>query len=257
MFSKDEKFFFTVLNVFCPILSTLCFLMLCVTWYLMPRWRTLQNYMGIQRICLGTIHLVMCTLYYSKPHTDPPKQDPNEIISRLIKTVYLASVCWCSSSLIVAYVKLVLRYTGIMTRPKTKVTIMTYAAVAIIETICEVIGRMVTADKPVVCLLRLLALTIITTLNLFLFFKVTKSILSGLKKSMGIAMVCDSIIMILTFRIACRETKNSEKLMPYIILLVSIRMIPQAFVILLNRSSRSLWKSFVEKQGRRGSRVII
>lgn len=229
-------------------LSSAFVVVLWTSWYLIPRWRTLNNYISVNQITAGTLHLIASTPFFFNINSN--------IIVLLRGILFQASICWSLAASILAYLKLALLQNSDLSNEKLNVTIFVYALTAGIKFVCVVvIRRMYHLELLDSMLFGLYPLFLILHIILLLFIRVIISVMSCCKRRMskrnivhvialvGVAILCDigTVIYFVTFIFW------DSDFMEY---WFYFRLVPQAACVLLNASSRAHWKWYYKRRRR-------
>lgn len=229
------------------VLSGVLVAVLWTTWYLIPRWRTLNNYISVNQITTATLHLIASIPYF-------------DYISKILLLrgiLFQTSMCWSLAASIVAYLKLVLLHNSDLHNEKLNVTIFVYGLSALIKFVCYVIVRMyhINIEMLEFMLLSLFPLFLMVNIIIVLIIRVIVSVMSCCKRRMskrniihvialvGVAVLCD-IGTILYFALLVFWDND---VMEYWFI---FRLVPQAAYILFNTSSRAHWKWYYRRRSR-------
>lgn len=234
-------------------LSVLCVFVLLITWYLLPQWRSLQNYICLNQIITGTVFqcsfLIIIMFDYSE--------------TEISYYVLIISVCWSLCSSMLAYLRLVLVYVGKISCEKRKATVFTYGIAGIIIGICDVLIPKLINLHVYFSIFPLLFMTII---NFFIFIRIIMSVLSCGKTPMSkrnirhiisliaVAFICDSLLIALFFFIIL-SSLLVQTVFGSIIFLFSLKLIFQTLFVLLRTSTRMHWKLYLRKRERRNQNL--
>lgn len=237
-------------------LSTVCVISLWTAWYLMPRWRTLHNYISVNQITFGTLHLSSIIIMYDN-------DDPMYLNLIMISSVnlFLAVLVWSLSSTLLAYFKLVLIHNEKISNEKVNMTVFVYGLTFLINTLIYVVKILCNLEFGL-AMSRILPnlILIIVTLMIVLFIRIIISVMSCCKKKMskrkvshvvallGVAIICDTGTVIWLFLATIFLNRSME-------LWFCLRLIPQTVFVLLNASSRAHWKWYFNK--RRRMRTVV
>lgn len=232
------------------ILSIVCVIALWITWWILPRWRSLHNYINVQHITMGTLHMICICLM----------EDDGERTLFMILTsgiIFLITMGWSLASSLLAYFKLVLFYNMKISNEKLLITQFVYGLTITIKVIKFVTSDLLDIEHEA---LDLYPLFLILMLKIALFVSVIISVLSCCKKSMsqrkfghvvalvGAALICDAGTIVGIFLIAFFDDDVMNAWFYN-------RMIPQAALVLLNPSSRGHWRWYVNR--RRRMNVVV
>lgn len=241
------------------IASTLCIIPLVTTWCLIPRWRTLQNYISLNQIVTGSLHLIGVTI---SDFIFVGSIDLVIPISVLTGFLFGITLCWSLSNSVLAYLRLVLIYPRKISCEKRQITVITYLIVILVKLISDVIipevfELDVYRDEILILIVKMYTSFILMTLILIIFVRIVMSVMACCRRSMskrkinhvlslvGVALICDSaliahfIFMVLGFYTSF-----------YYIALFSLthRLVFQSMFVLLKRSSRMDWKYYLKRR---------
>lgn len=189
-------------------LSIMCTIALFITWCLLPRWRTLQNYISLNQITNGTLHMCSATATTLNPFNDFDGFDYIKIFVILNGYLFVTTICWLLCSSLIAYLRLVTVYTRKISYEKRKATAFTYLTVAVIKGIGDgIVPNILTLDIDQELCIHFLLLFFVMTIILLLFTRIVISVLSCCKKKIsdrnighvlyliGVAILCDSALV--------------------------------------------------------------
>lgn len=172
MFDYEEVdiFFVLYLNRVISVIGTFTFVLgvvvLLTIWSLMPRWRTIHNYISIWQI--GTSSLQQCCwcleLYYST----------STALHTFEYHCYIAAMCWSTCASVVAYIKLVLLYRGKI--EKTFATICTATLFAVVSSAFSIASRFFVTNTKL--LVPVVLVPFIAMINFCLYVRVCISVMS-------------------------------------------------------------------------------
>lgn len=222
-------------------LSLLCVILLLVTWYRIPRWRTTQNFISVNQIFCGTIH-IWCVCF--GPFIF------NEKMMLINGILFQSSLFWALCASFVAYRKLVLIQSIKINYEKQKYFVFNFGMTIITKIITESIVLKMFSDELPNANYNLpgnmLVSFIIMTLNFAIFINITVSVISCFKPTLSprnakhvisllcLGLICDSTTLISMLMIMM----ENEVLMNIGSFLWSMRLIPQTAFVLWRRSSR-------------------
>lgn len=231
------------------IVSIVCLIALWTTWWMLPRWRTLHNYVSVQHITLGTLHMIGAALI---AYND----DAGVLVALTSGIVFFATMSWSLASSLVAYFKLVLLHNRKLSNEKLIITLFVYGLTLIVFFIKLVaVENVYDLEQLEVDCLGLYLLYLILILKIALFISVITSVMSCCKKSMsqrkfghvvalvGAALICDAGTMLWLFLILFLHDDVMDAWFYN-------RMIPQAAFVLFNPSSRAHWRWYFNRRRR-------
>lgn len=254
----DFSFFYGLL---CSILSTVSVIVLFVTWCMLPQWRTLQNYISINQIITGTLHLNFTFYLYDLPES-MINWHVIMIVFMLQEILIYLIQSWSLCASIIAYTKLVVLYTGNITGEKKKATLFAYisALMRIMIARC-IIPTLFDISKIDIGMFQLHDLNdwIMLTLILWIYVRIIISVFSCFRSKMsarnfrhvisvvGVGIICDSIL----FFYWPTMTFNLRSL-PYFIANVffRLRLVIQTLFVMCNRQTRQYWSIYFRKKRR-------
>lgn len=232
-----------ILLIIGTVLSIISSILLVLTWYLFPKWRSLHNFISIHQIVAGSLH--MCTMNMNKDI---------EAVAIIKSYLYIISMCWSLCASLHAYLRLVLIYVGKISYEKRKALLFTYSIVFLVKGITDGIVKYVynleSSDSISVC--QLISVLIINSINLFIFAKIMISLMNCCKQSMsnnrakrlmslvGVAILCDMTLTLNLFIVILEALISNFSFLSSITFY--FRVVAQAAVVLLNKNSRELWK---------------
>lgn len=242
-------------------LSFLCSIILIIVYCCNPKWRTLHNFISINQIVMGTVHLFCVNTVFENRFVDT-------FVSYLTQYALFATVCWSLSASLLAYVKLVLVHYGKVSYEKRKVAVFSYGCVLILKGIPSFVIRLIYGLEMTRDLLVLMSLNLIVTVNVFVVIRVSVSVLSCCKKRVGrlkstriisligIAIVCDCITLV-TIIFSSLEMLRLFDITGILFIVFSYRLLPHTVVVLFNRTSLEYWKKLWRKRNMRANIRIV
>lgn len=272
-------------NIIYPIsaaLCSLCVIILLIYWYLVPKWRNLQNYIAIQQIVTGTLQLY-CSSALILTRWDMESEYWMEIVY-FNSYVFLLSLCWSLCNSLVAYLKLVLVCSGSKSYEKRIASAFSYGTFFVICGVCY-FTQSRTRIQVLICLdesklyifvLHLMPMYLIITINLAMFVRVLLAVNAVTVRSskakrrvtlLGVGLFCDvitGVYMIVTllyysvviYRDHASEPGEPDHSFKVTVIVVTqfvfaFRLIPQCIAVLFNKSSREHWKQFLRERRRK------
>ncbi|CAK1551373.1 unnamed protein product [Leptosia nina] len=246
------------LCLFAAILSTIACIAVSVTWCLIPKWRTLHNFISLHQIIIGTLHLysmTINTIFFA---------DRSMLFIDINGYLFLTTLSWtfCASTL--AYLRLGLVYMMKISFEKRKAALFAYGTTIVCKIVTDIIVPNIFPLKSLflIGLPRMLTVYIILGANFFLFVCVTKSVIkstSNLSRARGNRIVALVGVAILS-DIAIHTYTTSLLIHPLLSMVLSpvlyLRLIPQALVVLFNRRSREQWTDYLNKRKRSTNRAM-
>ncbi|CAF4931749.1 unnamed protein product [Pieris macdunnoughi] len=234
-----------VISVFWSTMASIVFL---VTWYLIPQWRNLHNYISGHQIVTGTLHLysILINRLFFDGH--------NSISIALNQYLFMITLTWSLCASLFAYLKLVLVFIQTIPFEKAKATIFAYGAMITIKILTNVIIPTVIPLDTV--LLRMLPVMIsiymILSVNFMLFACIARHVVKScnlasrargkrIASLVCVAILCDFITLIYLSSIVI-----NINLLYVLKSIFYLRLIPQAIVVLFNQNSRRLWKLYFQ-----------
>lgn len=236
--------------------SIMCLILLMSAWYLMPQWRSLQNYISVNQVLFGTLHLCWSATCYE---FSLDKSHPR-ISYKTSIALFVLTICWSLNATMLAYLRLVLVFSGKISYEKRKVTVSTFIMAAIVlgwlEVSCNIHG------KAMCFAISNMYVGLIMTVSMVIFGKIVFSVMSCCKKRIavrrfrhvtalvGVAVLCDTFTICYYFSQAFLNNLDVFYYVLFLDSLFAFRLIPKTIVILLNRSSREHWKAFWRRRNR-------
>lgn len=252
-----------IICIYCAgtILSILCVMALLTLWCLLPPWRSLQTYITLNQIVIGTAYLCYTTSAYFVYEIDIG----SVIIITMSGTIFISSSCWSVCASLVAYFKLVFIYNRKISYEKRKVTVFAWGMVGVITGVCKFIPTYfleLDEDKNFICetLLAFIPLLLLQTINLAVFLRVCVSVMScctdtNFKRSgwhvvslICVGLVCDSMSIVYIFIIFKGFLSDGDDISAYGISLFAFRLVPQSVLLLFNKKSQALWKQYLRRR---------
>lgn len=235
-------------------MSIVSVIALWTTWWILPRWRTLHNYISVQHITMATLHLMSLALlsFYD--------EEDSVLITFTSGIIFLTVMSWSLASSLLAYLKLVLLQNVKISNEKLLVTLFVYGFTFAISVKLAVVEDLYLLHETEAILLGLYPLFLILILKIVLFISVITSVMSCCKKSMsqrnighvlalvGAAILCDAGTMLWLFLVVFLKDNIMDAWF-------WSRMIPQAAFVLFNPSSRAHWKWYFSR--RRRMNVVV
>lgn len=240
--------FLLTLATIAPLLSILCSIALWATWCIMPRWRTLQNYISVNQITTGALQLCSPWLIIENSY----------LYALIFSDIWLlVSIIWSFSSTLLAYFKLVLLNNDTLIIGKLNVSIFVYGLTFSIQ-ITSLVTKYV---YNIEYLLRELVISffvlLIITLMIVLLIRIIMSVMSCCKTAIstrnsrhvlsliGVALICDTGTVLWLLLSLFPLSNNTFMDCWYF-----LRLIPQTLFILFNASSRAHWKWYFNRRRR-------
>lgn len=236
-------------------LSLLCALFVITTWCMLPKFRTLQNYISMNQIANGALHLFISNM--SDIFIIHLSEKVHFFINGLC---FSTTLCWSFCSSLDAYTKLVLLYNCKISYEKRKATAFVYATVATTKLISVLIVPRITHVSTIYAYGTLFApIFYIMIINLVIFIKIFVSVMSCCNKKLskrsgkhvvsliGLGLLCDSALIINVITLLFSESN-----ILYIIseICFTQRITVQALFLLLKKSTRDLWKKYFSMRKR-------
>lgn len=240
-------------------LSVLCCVMVITTWCLFPKWRNLHNYISMNQIITGTLHLLNCSFSEEILGWFTETETAYNYAVFLNGYFFLATMSWSFCCSLLAYLRLVLLQSRKISYEKRKATAVTLWTLVIVRVTCDYIVPTIcrlTFDEQL--MLSIYACTMIMTINLLIFVRIAFSVMSCCKKSIsrrnlkhvtsviGVALVCDSIVIgyFIIFIVGLS--------IPWIfnigIICFTMRLVPQTLLLLLKPTSRKHWRNLLRNR---------
>lgn len=243
------------------VLSVLSSAVLFTTWCLLHKWRSVLKFIIINQVFVGTLE--SCFDYYIYKW----RNDNDYKFIEIEDFLYWTSLCWSLCAMLCAYIRLVLVYNGKISYEKRKAFCFTYSSVFLIQGILYGIEKKYFRKTnelyvQLFCI-KLICTCILSNTCIYIFIKVVLSVMSSCKRSISnvrvkrtialvvVATLCDllrvfyfsthTIIMFLSLYRAkgCIEVDILFAIFKNIL---CYRSVFKAIFILMNRSSRELWK---------------
>lgn len=228
-------------------MSLVCAIALWITWCILPKWRTLHNYVIVQHTTIGALNLMSLGLVFTEHFS---------VFILSYDIFFHASMSWSLASSLIAYFKLVLVHSVKISNEKTIITVFAFGLTIVSVTIVGVTSQIVyDLELRETAILGLFPLYLILMMKIFLFISVIVSVMSCCKRSMsrrkfghvvalvGVALVSDIgtivwvfLLLFLNYNIMDAWFYN--------------RLIPQALFVLFNPSSRAHWKKLCSRRRR-------
>lgn len=238
-------------------LSIICVISLVTSWCLLPRWRTLQNYISINQIITATVHLIGVTAYHLMAF-DEDDDTINHPLTILNIYTFLITLCWSLCSSFVAYIRLVLVYCGHQSYEKRQTTIFTYVVVILVKGVTDwLIPKLLNLNRVYKLVVNVHLMFMIMLVILIIFVRIVMSVLSCCKHKMskrnithiisliGVALICDSTLISYLFV----AIFYGETLVGYICkFLFCHRIVFQTIFVLCRSSSRLHWANYIRKR---------
>lgn len=265
-----------ILNLSGTVLSLCCLPFLLTSWVLLPRWRTLHNYIGVNQIFTGTLYF--SSLLISKKFTIifNVNRETSDLyrnyISVFIPLSFLATICWSLCSLLLAYLKLVLLHSSKISYEKRRVTGLVWSMFLVLTSVYYCVTR-VFYNESVIDVFAVFAYEIILvmSINFVVFLKITCSVMSCCRKSasqrnarhvislMGVALLCDSTAIANIFIISfANDTPGYTWLENLCLFCFAHRFVFQALLLLFKKSSRDMWRNyFIRRRQRRNDAINL
>nr|XP_049703657.1 uncharacterized protein LOC126056099 [Helicoverpa armigera] len=232
------------------VLSTVCVIVLLTTWCLLPKWRTLQNYISVNQVITGTVYLCgeITIAYYLHWKT----------ITFVLNIFLLASVSWSLCASLLAYLRLVLVFGGTISGEKRTVTAIAYGLTVLTMGISGIVPNIMSVLPYVEFVLTPLFLML--SINFMIFIRIVIYVLSccTVKLSrrkfshvvalIGVGLICDSILfVILTIFILFQDYSKS-----YTFNIAQFffrhRLVFQSMCVLFRKSTRMHWKKYLMRR---------
>lgn len=244
--------FITILFTSGTILSVVCSLVILLAWCFIPQWRTLQNYISLNQILYGTLHIFFFNfrpLYYL--YFDP-------YLDLILSDNFMRiMIVWSLSSSLLAYLRLVFVYNGKISHGKVIATTFVFYVTFVMTAIDQWLVRALLTLNFFVEALILLTMYLVVMINLFTFIRIVLSVMSCCKKSasrrnlshvlslVGVAVICDSAILA---QIIVMTAFSSSKPMSCVSLfLYTHRLVFQTIFVLFRKSSMTHFSQFFRK----------
>lgn len=224
-----------IVHIAGAITSTVCVIALLTMWYIIPGWRSLQNYISMNQIIAETMLLWTHEILLRIDKITLFGEDL-QLIANL--EFFLTSICWSFCGTIVNYLKLVSIHRGKTSYEKRLVSAVVYALV-LVAALFIFIG-----DDAHFIVVGVTVL-ILEMVNIVLFCVISVSVMSCCCTKMskrncshvgsliGMAIVSDLTLMFVMVTMMLSPTLERIGLFFYY-----LRIIPQTYVLLFNRSSR-------------------
>lgn len=235
-------------------LSIICVIAIWVSWYLLPRWRSLHNYIGANQITFGTLQMIFLVFIQQNQEI---LHNVNPIVMYFISVfLFHATLSWSLSSALLAYFKLVLIHNGAISYAKTLVTIFVCGLTVSFKLICLVIVKQSESlNIERAGDLEIIPLFWIMTLIIAIFVRVVVSVMSCFKKSaskrnakhvlalFGVAILSD-VVTVIWMSLSLILVYNWIEVWFY------LRLVLHSLFLLLNTQSRKHWKQYIRKRQR-------
>ncbi|CAH2084565.1 unnamed protein product [Euphydryas editha] len=243
-------------SMIAAFLSSTLSIILILIWTLNPKWRSLHNYISINQIVMGSLHLIAIT---SNDILGAETIFDFEYIFILLNGyLYLAATCWSLCASLHAYLRLVLLYTGNISYGKRKATIFSIGTLVIVKCISDFIIPFIYHLKGFNELLgsRMMTIYVLTIVNLFLFVRIIISVMPWCKGQevrkkgkrvsalVGVAVLCDIITSVNYLEMFIGVSDITNYLFEYRLVLIAI-------IVLFNRTSNDYWKALIKRRKRR------
>ncbi|KAJ8723251.1 hypothetical protein PYW08_003163 [Mythimna loreyi] len=242
-------------------LSIVCVIVLLITWWLLPQWRSLQNYISMNQIITGTVFLCILTLMPFIKF-----MNKNYI---LVHYFFIVSICWSLCSSLLAYLRLVLVYVGNISCEKRTATIFTYGiALSTLGISHGIVLKLLSVNGPNDNFIGLFSVVFIMIINFILFVRIALSVLSCCKKSMSrrnfshivsliaVAFICDSILIALVALLIFSTYQEPYLQIPTMFFFTH-RLVFRTLFILFKRTNRMHWELYFKKRNNRNVNLII
>lgn len=238
------------------ILSELCVIILVITWCFIPKWRTLLNYISLNQIIIGTIHLHCILTINFLLNND---REISEGFQQITGYLFMINICWSLSYILIAYIRLVLLYTGQMSCEKRQVTVFTYLTVILIKGITIILSVLHPEGGNYVYML-IWIFVVIMTLILIVFVRIVVSVMACCQRRMsnrkinhilsliGIAIVSD---IALIGQILFLLMSPDSLLWNVADFIFTHRLVFQTLLVLFKTSSREHWLNYIKKRRNR------
>lgn len=244
-------------NVLGSLVSTLCCILVLRAWYLMPHWRSVQNYISVNQILCGTAHITIRILkggFLNFTHL---------IVLELISVTYVVNFYWSYIAIMLAYFKLAWGLNETIRYEKRIVTVSAFGMTAIVKIVSLIIKYIYKSykTKNKIDPFTVLLITIITV-SLGLFCRILVSTSSCVKKKISkrrlmsitsliaVAIIVDFFGIISFMYNLFFLVKRNKCLWIVIEGLNAFRVVPLTIVTLLNKSSREHWQRYQQRRNR-------
>ncbi|CAG4947888.1 unnamed protein product [Colias eurytheme] len=248
------------IDILAPLLTTPCCIALLLTWFLLPKWRSLHNFIGLHQVLAGTLHLYSMAIFHILLLEFVIYSD---VLISVNGYLFMIAASWSFCASLFAYLKLRLVYMQKISCEKTKTLILAYGMTTILQVI---IKGIVPALYPPLTMFSqtvpsLLCVYHIETVNMILFVSVIASVFSSGNRSLrekgkrvialvGVAIMCDmaTIIYMLSMLPKFLVFEYDVEILK---MMFAFRLIPQSIVLLFNRPTRKLWQEYLARRRHR------
>lgn len=260
----SETVYEDIILIIGTVLSIICSFCVLTTWCILPQWRTLQIYISLNQIIIGTLHLCGITIIT----IDPINEAYIDYYKMTIFTGYLflATISWTLCSSLLAYLRLVFLYTGEISHCKVKATIFSYGIVAVVVIVTDGFLSCLSIDSHEYSFF-FLPLYILVSINFVLFIRIILSVMSccGTRMSnrnmghvlslVGVGILCDSVLV--TQLVIIITVQDRNWLYCISMFFFTHRLVFQSIVVLLKKSSIKHWKTYIRKRRHREFHLSI
>ncbi|XP_068631323.1 uncharacterized protein [Battus philenor] len=237
---------------------------LLTSWCLVPRWRTLLNYVITNQVVIGTLHQLCLILI-----NELSGETLFKILIYLNDYLFLASLCWSLCVSMVTYLKLVLTCPGRLSCEKRKATAFAGGVFLVTKLVtdCFIANVFHLGELSQVLPVKFVLLYVITAVNLFVFVKVVVYVMSCCRvrvsgrwgwrvvSIIGVSFVCDAVTNLTLSAVLIGFYTRSYDFQLWIILFY-YRLVPQAVVVLFNKKSRNTWSKYLAQRRNNRQNII-
>lgn len=247
-----------LLHALGALVSIFCCALLFLTWSFLPYWNSLQNCIITNQIICDSAHAMIWLGYSLKYRLNIP---PNmHMFNMLNNFICISSVCWTTTAMLLAYLRLVLRFKRKISYEKRIVTFGTLGMAIILFILIKLCSKF--DDDNIFYVNNVnLCLLIYSTMSLVLFIKIQMSVkfcdennISKRHSRRFFSLICVAVlsnffmISYLVLFNLCHKIDSFQRLF-YVMLhvLIAFKVCPLTIVALQNKYTRKQLQRYQKK----------